>query len=127
MPRETVPTPAEPREFMRTEKFLLDCRYVALVLGHVDEYATQYARVGGYDGSAAKSLVYRDDRIEIVADVSSLAMNVEYLKDGDRYNPIVFQKPDGDVIRCHGEHVHLIEHVAELVARCATVGVPQAI
>lgn len=122
MPRETTPTPTEPRELNRTEKFLMDCRYAALVLGHVDERAAKLALISrSYEGNPATSLVYRDRDIEIVVDPDSLSMVVEYLKDGNRYNPIVSMLASGEVIRCHGEHLVLLDHAAQLAARAAQV------
>lgn len=120
MSRLTEPTPSTPAPPTSSQRFLIDCRYVATILGHSDERAASLARMSGsFEGDAKKALVYRDERIEIVADPHSPSLAIELLKEGERYNPIVMVMADGDVIRMHGEHLELIEHVAELMQRAA--------
>jgi hypothetical protein len=101
--------------------FAIDCRFVALLLGEVDERAVSLVQMSGsFDGNPAACLVYRDDVIEIVADNGSFALAVEKLENG---NPVVSKMADGTHVRDHGEQVHLFDHVRKLALEAANTPV----
>ncbi len=99
------------------QRFVLDCRYVALVLGKTDEHAVESAAIGcHYEGIRKGARVYRDEVVEIIADPSGPSLAVEKL---DNRNPVVSVGTDGKSIRDHGEQVYLHDHVQALAGKAA--------
>jgi hypothetical protein len=99
------------------ERFAIDCRYVALVLGHPDMKAGVHACVGGTPINPDRAVCYQDDTVRIVVDSDSLAMLVTRLIN---HNPIVSRNAKGKTIRNHGEQALLFDTVRELAVEAAT-------
>lgn len=101
------------------DQFRTQCRFVAHSLGSLDEDAAVDARIGcHYDGLIKTAMVYRDDTVQIIADLSSMALCVDKL---DNQNPVVSTDVHGNPVRDHGEQELLFDHVHALAVKSLDV------
>lgn len=91
-------------------KFIEDCRTVVKLFGKISHRPS-------ISGSVMDNRVrlYEDAVIRVVCatKMDSLAMDIELL--APIHNPVVMIRPDGTLLRMHGQYLDLVDHVERLL------------